>query len=293
MHDQGLQVTGTLHCNLNVASLAAAVPVYEALGLTVKMRSRALDQDSTALGIPRTTASDAWFLYDHRGGRGGPAVELVEWVDPVTAGSAYADPTHVGMWGLGFEVADPAAVGASLLAAGASPCEERPASTAASVTDADGVALELVAGDGPSATLRHVRMTCTSIDATARWYEQLGFEVDDERTSPWTRPGGEVVDVCERPVTLAGPPGLTLRLTQWPAPASSRAHGEANHRGLFRMAFAVPDAAAAVAAAREAAVEASDATWIPLPGTPLGGVWVSFLVDPDGVMVELVERTLT
>jgi catechol 2,3-dioxygenase-like lactoylglutathione lyase family enzyme len=293
MRNHGLRVTGALHCNLNVASLAVAVPVYEALGLTVKMQSKAVDQDSTALGIPRNTASDAWFLYDHRGGRGGPAVELVEWVDPATAGPTYPDPTHVGMWGLGFEVVDPVTVAASLIDAGASPCDEWPASIAVSVTDADGVAVELFGGDVPSATLRHVRMSCASLDVTARWYEQLGFAVGHERTSPWARPGGEVVDVCDRSVTLAGPPGLTLRLTQWPAPTSSRAHADANHRGLFRMAFAVPDVAAAVAAAREVGVEASDATWIPLPGTPLGGVWVSFLVDPDGVMVELVERALS
>jgi catechol 2,3-dioxygenase-like lactoylglutathione lyase family enzyme len=64
----------------------------------------------------------------------------------------------------------------------------------------------------------------------------------------------------------------------------------ANHRGLFRMAMAVPDVRAAVAAARAAGVDASDATFVPLPGTPLGGLWVSFFRDPDGVMVEFVER---
>ena len=59
------------------------------------------------------------------------------------------------------------------------------------------------------------------------------------------------------------------------------------------MALAVPDVRAAVEAARESgAIEASDASVIPLPGTPLGGLWVSFFKDPDGVTVEYVERSL-
>jgi hypothetical protein len=58
------------------------------------------------------------------------------------------------------------------------------------------------------------------------------------------------------------------------------------------MALAVPDVRAAVEAARRSDyIEASDATLIPLPGTPLGGLWVSFFRDPDGVMVEYVERS--
>jgi hypothetical protein len=59
------------------------------------------------------------------------------------------------------------------------------------------------------------------------------------------------------------------------------------------MALAVPDVRAAVEAARHSgAIEASDASLIPLPGTPLGGLWVSFFKDPDGVMVEYVERSI-
>ena len=77
----GLRATGALHCNLNVSTLAGAVGVYESLGLRVKMRSRAEGQDATAMGLGDSTTSEAWFLYDIRGGRGAPAVELVEWMD--------------------------------------------------------------------------------------------------------------------------------------------------------------------------------------------------------------------
>ena len=74
----GLRATGALHCNLNVRTLADASGLYEALGLRVKMRSRAEGQDATAMGLGDATDSEAWFLYDRRGGRGAPAVELVD-----------------------------------------------------------------------------------------------------------------------------------------------------------------------------------------------------------------------
>lgn len=51
----GLRATGALHCNLNVATLAGAVGVYESLGLRVKMRSRAEGQDATAMGLGDST----------------------------------------------------------------------------------------------------------------------------------------------------------------------------------------------------------------------------------------------
>ncbi len=102
----GLRAAGALHCNLNVSTLAGAVGVYESLGLRVKMRSRAEGQDASAMGLGDGTTSEAWFLYDARGGRGAPAVELVEWIAPKTSGDAYGHPGEVGMQALGFDVPD-------------------------------------------------------------------------------------------------------------------------------------------------------------------------------------------
>jgi catechol 2,3-dioxygenase-like lactoylglutathione lyase family enzyme len=285
-----MAVSGAMHCNLNVRSMVEAVPVYEALGLQVRMRSRSEGADSTAMGIARCTDSDAWFLYDHRGGRSSPAVELVEWTDPVTAGDAYASPELVGMQALGFEVPSVGEALAAVVAAGATPCEIGPAAVDAVVADADGVRVELTAADVPAATLRYVRMSCADLDATTRWYEQLGFSVGAVLPLAVGGPQGPI-EVQERQLSIVGSSPLQLRLDRWPGTASTdRAHLDANHRGLFRMAMGVPDVRAAVAAARQVGVDASDAAFVPLPGTPLGGLWVSFFRDPDGVMVEFVER---
>jgi catechol 2,3-dioxygenase-like lactoylglutathione lyase family enzyme len=85
--------------------------------------------------------------------------------------------------------------------------------------------------------------------------------------------------------------GFELRLSTWPGTdRRGRAHHDANHRGLFRIALAVEDVRAAAAEAAAAGFDVGEPTYIELPGTPLGGLWVAFLRDPDGVMVEFVER---
>jgi catechol 2,3-dioxygenase-like lactoylglutathione lyase family enzyme len=288
----GLRAAGALHCNLNVRSLASAVGVYEALGLRVKMRSSAEGQDATAMGLGDSTTSEAWFLYDARGGRGAPAVELVEWIAPKTSGEAYGHPGEVGMQALGLDVPD---VGDAVRAAAAQGARPRPGGAAgvgAVILDADGVALELSPASVESPILRYARIVCADLERSTRWYSMLGFDpIGTESTIRWDH-AGEAADVVERRCSLAGPPSLELRLTAWPSRPATTAHSRASDRGLFRMALAVPDVRAAVVAARQSgAVAASDASFIPIPGTPLG-LWVSFFKDPDGVMVEFVERSL-
>jgi len=289
----GLRATGALHCNLNVSTLAGAVGVYESLGLRVKMRSRAEGQDATAMGLGDSTTSEAWFLYDARGGRGAPAVELVEWIAPKTSGEAYGHPGEVGMQALGFDVPDVGDAVRATTAQGARPRPGGPAGVGAVMLDADGVALELSAAPVESPILRYARIVCADLGQSARWYGMLGFDpIGTEGTIRWDH-AGETVDAVEQRLSLAGPAPLELRLTAWPSRLSTAAHSRANDHGLFRMALAVPDVRVAVEAARQSgAIEASEASFIPLPGTPLGGLWVSFFKDPDGVMVEYVERSL-
>jgi len=289
----GLRATGALHCNLNVSTLAGAVGVYESLGLRVKMRSRAEGQDASAMGLGDSTTSEAWFLYDARGGRSAPAVELVEWIAPKTSGDAYGHPGAVGMQALGFDVPD---VGNAVRAAtdqGARLRPGGPAGVGTVILDADGVALELSAAPVESSVLRYARIVCADLERSARWYGLLGFDpIGTKGTISWDH-AGEAAEIVEQRLSLAGPAPLELRLTAWPSHPAMAAHSRANDRGLFRMALAVPDVRIAVEAARQSgAIEASDASFIPLPGTPLGGLWVSFFRDPDGVMVEYVERSL-
>ncbi len=289
----GLRAAGALHCNLNVSTLAGAVGVYESLGLRVKMRSRAEGQDASPMGLGHTTTSEAWFLYDARGGRGAPAIELVEWIAPKTSGEAYGHPGEVGMQALGLDVPDVSDAVRAATAQGARLRPGGPAGVGAVILDADGVALELSPAPVESPILRYARIVCADLERSARWYGMLGFDpIGTECTIRWDH-AGEAAGVVEQRLSLAGPAPLELRLTAWPSRPATTAHGRASDRGLFRMALAVPDVRVAVEAARQSgAIEASEASFIPLPGTPLGGLWVSFFKDPDGVMVEYVERSL-
>ncbi|HEY3844395.1 MAG TPA: VOC family protein [Acidimicrobiales bacterium] len=289
----GLRAAGALHCNLNVRTLAGASGVYEALGLRVTMQSRAEGQDASAMGLGQATDSEAWFLYDGRGGRRAPAVELVEWLEPKTAGNAYAHPGEVGMQALGFDVPDLDAAIAAVTAQGARVRPGGPDGVDAVVLDADGVALELRGAAVESSVLRYARIVCADLERSSEWYARLGFDpLGHEAPLQWHH-AGKATTVSELRLALAGPPPLELRLTGWGSHPTAPAHGQANDRGLFRMALAVPDVRAAVAAARQSGgIDASEASFIPLPGTRLGGLWVSFFRDPDGVMVEYVERSL-
>jgi catechol 2,3-dioxygenase-like lactoylglutathione lyase family enzyme len=197
------------------------------------------------------------------------------------------------MQALGFDVPDVNEAVHAATAQGARPRTGGPAGVGAVILDADGVALELSPAPVESSILRYARIVCADLARSARWYSLLGFEpIGTEGTIRWDD-RGEAAEVVERRMALAGPAPLELRLTAWPSGPSTAAHSGANDRGLFRMALAVPDVRVAVAAARRSgAVQASDASFIPLPGTPLGGLWVSFFRDPDGVMVEYVERSL-
>ncbi|MFF1732111.1 VOC family protein [Streptomyces sp. NPDC058247] len=93
-------------------------------------------------------------------------------------------------------------------------------------------------------------------------------------------------------VGLPNDPTFTVELNQWHTPepvgpVPDRAHTQ----GLYRIALACEDVNAAHAGlARDPSFGCGDPVWIPLPGTPLGGLTVMFLRDPDGVVVELVER---
>ncbi len=291
----GTTSTGALsafHCNLNVQELSAAARVYEAgFGVRVAMRSRA-PEDSRAFGLTDQTDGEAWFLYDHRGGRVAPAIELMKWSDPPTQGNAYSSSRDVGLQALGFTVPSVQDAVAALHSAGAtSAVGRRPGSVADVVIDADGVPLELTEDIGSSATFRYARLVCSDLDRSTDWYGTIGFEpVGSRRTVSWDTDAGDG-EVDELTVALGPPGGFSLQLTSWPGRGSSGiAHQSPNHRGLFRMALRVDDISAAATAARAAGIDASDAAFIPLPGTPLGGATVSFFRDPDGVTVELVEN---
>lgn len=290
-----VQVHSLLHTNLNTVDVAAAAGFYaDVLDLRPGMKTARTAADGRALGVAGTPVTECWFLYDHRGPRTAPAVEVLEWESPATIGAHPAEPHHIGISSLGYAVPSIDLVRAKAARHGRPWTElaawpvRGSATVAARTTDLDEVPIELteLAG-GEAPVFSHLRINVTDLDASVAWYERLGFTAQASARSAET--GDAVLSYAS--MVTEGDPSFSLELTQWedPKPAGL-ASSPAYHRGLYRIALGVDDVHAAYETlAADGPLNAPE--FVELPGTRLGGVTVLFMRDPDGVVVELVGRS--
>jgi catechol 2,3-dioxygenase-like lactoylglutathione lyase family enzyme len=251
------------------------------------------------LGMEGEVLSAAAFVYDARGPRTSPAIEVQGWVEPPLVGTPVGDPTAAGIQALGFSVPALDAAcerlagqGCSVLASGTSVWATR----WATVRDTTGVTLDLVEDDGVPAQetrMRHLRITVTDLAESLRWYGDVGFHVvarsplDD---ASFLGVGGRVDAEAVR-MRLPDEPFEAV-LIEWREPRSHGRHvREPNHAGLYRTAIGVDDTRASYEAMVAAGVTFDRApVLIELRGTPVPDMWICFLSDPDGVPFEFVER---
>jgi catechol 2,3-dioxygenase-like lactoylglutathione lyase family enzyme len=270
-------------------------------GLTMRctMASPTMRQSGSTLGLDGDVVHGADFVYDARGPRTSPAIEVQAWVDPPLVGTPQVDPTAVGLHALGFSVPDLGAavallqeLGCTLLGAGTSPFDAQ----WSSLRDATGVTIDLVAdGSVPAdeTRMRHLRATVSDLAASVSWYEGLGFAVVATSTigdASFLGYEGKVRATVVR-MRLPDEPYEAM-LMQWHKPRShGRHYPEANHAGVFRAAFGVDDTRASYEAMSSAGWTFDRApASIELTGTPVPDMWICFLSDPDGITYELVER---
>jgi catechol 2,3-dioxygenase-like lactoylglutathione lyase family enzyme len=296
-------VHSLLHCNINSSDLKTAAAFYEGvLGQVIGMRTVEEPVDGVALGVEGQTTTLVWFLYDARGPRSAPAIELMDWISPAAVGAAPADPQHAGLAAVGYAVPSLADLRAAATAAGYAVAGESDAwplrddlCPVLRLRDHDGVVVEVHEQAVPSPQFSHLRLNVRDLDASIAWYDRIGFVLqsrhDDVRLDAAATglPGAAVLSAAS--LGPAADPTLSLELTQWSDPAVTGAPiTPAYHVGLYRIALAVDDVAAARAELAAIWPDVPEPIWVALPGTRLGGVTVLFLNDPDGVVVELVER---
>jgi catechol 2,3-dioxygenase-like lactoylglutathione lyase family enzyme len=290
-----------MHCNLNTTAIERSAAFHMAVfDLEPRMRSVSNGVDATSMGLSDDIASVTTFLYDLRGPRAAPALELVSWSRPPTE---QVRPEHrpSGFTAVGYRVASLGIIKARLAAMGIASVpvpgglpvrgETRPALR---ITDPDGVIFEVVeiapAAADPRrvALLSHERMRCTDLDRTVCWYEKIGWRVRDRGTGPGGAPAASLL--------LPEDPTFSLEFEQLAVPAGATRPQAANTRGLYRIALAVDDVLAASASlAAESGVDGAfgrplTPVTLSMPDVPTGGFTVLFLADPDGAVVELVER---
>ncbi len=282
-----------LHTNYNCTDLGRLERWYTSvLGLKPVMRSTSPGANGEAFGIYDLTTSEVVFLYDHRGGRQATSLELVRWIDPPTAGKPYPYPWDHGVQAAGFAVPDLERATALATAEGGHLVGRT--DSAALLRDPEGVAVELVPGGGEHAEAHHLRLVCRDIDASLAWYQQIGFApVAQTATAAelWEGDSDHRL-VREVGLSLGDDPTYSLVLTAWSGPAPvGPTYAMPFHQGLYRMALAVDDVEAAHAALQETGVARQPPYTFALPGTPITeGLRIMFIRDPDGVLVELVER---
>jgi catechol 2,3-dioxygenase-like lactoylglutathione lyase family enzyme len=280
-----------------------AEPVTEffvdALALRNTMSTPVEPSDGALLGMDGQIVSSAAFVYDARGPRTSPAIEVQGWIDPPLLGTPVQDPGAVGIGALGFSVPELASanerlqgLGCTVIASGRSPF----GTTWATVQDPTGVIIDVIEDstvpDGET-RMRHLRITVTDLEVSLPWYEGIGFEVVDKAhiddASFLGRSGAADADVVR--LRLPDEPYEAM-LIQWNEPRSHGRHvSEPNHAGIYRTALGVDDTRAAHAALVDAGVEFDRAPIsVELKGTPVPDMWICFLSDPDGVPFELVGR---
>jgi catechol 2,3-dioxygenase-like lactoylglutathione lyase family enzyme len=275
-----------LHVNLNTVDFDRAESFFvDHLGLDLRMRTDPdVPNDGQILGMSGEVRSETRFYYDSRGPRAGCAIEVIEWLDPPTEPNAGTGSG--GLAALGFLVADRSDVVEAMRGNGFDVIAD---DTTGSISDGpatlvvgpDAVVVEL--GDLPAAAtgdvqFAGVRIDCADPKASLQFYKSVGFDQlsTDER-------------ICH--VGLPEDAGST-RLCLAPITEPTMSVGKRpNQQGLYRCALRVENTPRAIAATSDDIVIRGP-IWCPLPGTPIDGLNIAFMTDPDGVVIEYVERPL-
>lgn len=279
---------------------AVAAFFVEGLGMRLVMSTPVEPSDGSLLGIEGEIVSAAVFVYDARGPRVSPALEIQTWVHPSVTGVPSTDPTEAGMKALGVAVPDLAAAVARLVSLGCRVVHdgELPwAGRGATLLDPWGVTLEVVedptlAGGPLPSRLRHLRVTCTDLAVSLPFHERLGFRTVGEGAVE-RDPVAGLAPCDARFVRLRLPDeAFEVVAVEWTEPATHGRHpDQANHAGLYRAALGVDDTRAAHAElAAEGVPFDPPPRLVELHGTPVPDMWITFLRDPDGMPFEFVQR---
>jgi catechol 2,3-dioxygenase-like lactoylglutathione lyase family enzyme len=255
--------------------------------------------DGAVLGLDGEVVSGARFVYDARGPRTSPAIEVQTWVQPPLVGTPVDDPTAVGIQAIGFAVPDMKAKVADLTASGCTVAGSGSAPFGASWTamrDAIGVTIDLVEDASVPADetrMRHLRATVSDLATSVPWYEGLGFAVVDKHEIDDSTIFGLEAGAQGEAVRLRLPDEpFEAMLVEWRSPRSHGRHTrDPNRAGLYRAALGVDDTRAAYEAMTAVGWTFDRAPLaIELHGTSVPEMWICFISDPDGVPFEFVGR---
>jgi catechol 2,3-dioxygenase-like lactoylglutathione lyase family enzyme len=272
----------------------------DAFNMRATMRTPMEYSSGELLGMnDQQIESAASFVYDQRGPRVSPAIEIQGWNDPKVVGTPSTDPFRVGIKSIGYSVPDLDIAQAHLVGLGCSVVFRGTSYFADDwllISDPTGVPIELVqnaAVPEGSSQLRHLRITCTDLDVSLPFYEALGFSVVESGALHDATFVAHADPVEAKFVRLRLPDEpFELIVIQWLDPAShDRHYAEPYHAGIYRVALGVDDTQLSKAALEARGfVFDRHARLVELKGTPVPDMWITFISDPDGIPYELVQR---
>lgn len=300
-----LSLLSVMHVNVNCSDLERSLRFYrDRVGLVPQSHTNPLPQEGAGFGMPGKVVWDAHLLHDDRG-YAGPAVDLLEWKSPAPIGQPPAVLHQLGFVRLCLTHADLDALHAELMGAGI-PCLSEPVTVPVLADqavrffcckDPDGTTVEFVERPGP-VRLSHININCRDLEHSSQWYQRvLGVLPIAGRAQPPPASGvgfgfeGSCRYRADFLAVAGDASSLILDLLEWqdPKPVGQPAQ-EANHLGLFRMAFMVEDAAASCRELDRLGVENSGPCWLEMgPEIPIDGLNAVFFRDPDGTCLELIE----
>jgi catechol 2,3-dioxygenase-like lactoylglutathione lyase family enzyme len=289
------------HVNVNCSDLERSRRFYaDGLGLSAGVRTAADHaQSGAAFGLDRARW-DAWILLGPSG-FDGSAVDLLEWQEPVPTGTAPAGLTTCGFQRLGLTVPDfdeaLARVGELGGATWSEPLTHSiPGGGEVRIVmanDPDGVALEIVEGNGPR--VGFVAVTCADLDRSIAFYRSVGFRdvarfpsTNDDGTH--LRIDGPVVmeEVMMRAPTKSEMNVLLVDFTT-PPPAFGTAR-PANAIGMWRTALLVTDLDAACDELGRLGIPTLSPPAAMEMGPGLPELRFVCCTGPDGEVLELIEQ---
>lgn len=280
---------------------AASVSDFFVEALSMKNTMRTTDEygPGTLLGLDQQVRSVGSFVYDRRGPRTSPAIEVQGWYDPAPVGEPSVDPLEVGIKALGFAVpsvdtalATLTGMGCSVIAQGESALDKR----YATLLDPRQITLELTEDpslDEADSQMHHLRITVGNLEESLPFYDMLGFDLLERGALTDGAFAGVSGDVDAEFARLRLPDEpFELRLIQWTNPAGhGRHYAEPNHAGIFRAALAVDDTRASYdLMCANGAVFDRPPMDVELSGTPVPDMWITFISDPNGIPYEFVQR---
>lgn len=298
-----------LHVNLNCSSLDATERLYsDQLGLAARMRTDPeVAMDGSILGLAGEIYAATTFLYDSRGGRNACALEVIEWLKPTLKRDHHTDPARPGIRSALFTVNDLDSCVSSLRDGGIAVSDPIDGLISGSksvlVEDPDGVVIELteVASGRAGALFGGVRISAVDAKETVNFLTAIGFTVLEPPTTVRIT-GGQLSPEADNEKTqcvrarVALPEDqhqFTVSVVQHPGCGDHPLPQGGNSQGLYRCALRVENVERALSLIPAWVERQGDPVWCPLPGTPIGGLYIAFLRSPDGVVFEFVERPLT